>query len=384
MDRIRREVRNPRLQEDLVDDVESAEKLTNPEAAKIYSIERDKGPAAKFMRRLEITPHAQYRMDLRGVTIADVRLSLGNFARAFYDAKSRGDFEYQRWAEDMAYGRPIRWEDPKNARLVIVFTAHGRGTIRIVTVYWEGMSDPRPIDESACRVASMYLLASRVREALRMAPTPGVQTVVTDKSQKNLPTDVDREKQVVLPPGSATPGGAGRDIPQFSYNGPDSNSDIKPRTIGIPGEEYGHPSNDTYNTVTRRPMNASDRSALIRLASTFPVGSPDRKTILAGLSKGASRSPITPALAERIARKARSRWSDVPDTPGMLAKRIAPEAVVVLVPVGGDPRQTLARVFVLHESSGGGVRQIDLDEVVELRDRRGAEAAARAELRSLR
>jgi len=261
MDRIRREVRNPRLQENLVDDVEAAEKLTNPEAAKIYSIERDKGPAAKFMRRLEITPHAQYRMDLRGVTIADVRLSLGNFARAFYDAKSRSDFEYQRWAEDMAYGRPIRWEDPKNARLVIVFTAHGRGTVRIVTVYWEGMSDPRPIDESACRVASMCLLAGRVREALRIAPTPGVQTYVTDKSQKNLPTDVDREKQVNLPPGSATPGGAGRDIPQFSYNGPDSDSDIKPRTVGVPGEEYGHPSNDTYNTVTRRTMTSAHRVA---------------------------------------------------------------------------------------------------------------------------
>ena len=80
---------------------------------------------------------------------------------------------------------------------------------------------------------------------------------MNDKSQKDLPTDIDREQEVVLPPGSATPGGAGRDIAQFSYNGPDSGSDIKPRTLGLPGEQYGHPSKDDYNTVTRRSMTAS-------------------------------------------------------------------------------------------------------------------------------
>jgi hypothetical protein len=102
-------------------------------------------------------------------------------------------------------------------------------------------------------------LAARVarKYALKMAPIPGVQTVVTDKSQKNLPTDIDREKQVNLPPGSATPGGEGRMISQFSYNTPDADSDIKPRTLGLPGEQYGHPSNDTYNTVSRRTMTAT-------------------------------------------------------------------------------------------------------------------------------
>ena len=36
-----------------------------------------------------------------------------------------------------------------------------------------------------------------------------------------------------------------------------------------------------------RTLTAADRSALIRLASTMPVGSPERKAILAGLSKKA-------------------------------------------------------------------------------------------------
>ena len=83
---------------------------------------------------------------------------------------------------------------------------------------------------------------------------PFSQIMVNEKSRRNLPTDIDRETQTVLPEGAATPGGAGRDIGKFEYNTPDADSDIKPRTLGIPGEQYGHPSNDTYNNVTRRTM----------------------------------------------------------------------------------------------------------------------------------
>ncbi len=39
-----------------------------------------------------------------------------------------------------------------------------------------------------------------------------------------------------------------------------------------------------------RHLTASDRKSLIRLASTLPVGSPERKAILAGLEKSAAGS----------------------------------------------------------------------------------------------
>ena len=42
-----------------------------------------------------------------------------------------------------------------------------------------------------------------------------------------------------------------------------------------------------------RSLTASDRSALIRLASTLPKGSKERKAILAGLKEAARRTPIT-------------------------------------------------------------------------------------------
>ena len=101
--------------------------------------------------------------------------------------------------------------------------------------------------ESSARVASRY--------ALKIAPSPGITTYVSDKSNENLPTDVDREQQVNLPlPGSATPGGVGRDIPQFVFNTPALESDIQPRTLGIPGEQYGDPTKFDYNTPTRRSL----------------------------------------------------------------------------------------------------------------------------------
>ena len=105
---------------------------------------------------------------------------------------------------------------------------------------------------SSARVAARYA-------ELKIAPTPGITTYVTDKSNENLPTDIDREQQVTLPlPGSATPGGEGRDIPQFVFNTPDYESNIQPRTLGIPGEQYGDPTKFDYNTPTRRSMTGSE------------------------------------------------------------------------------------------------------------------------------
>lgn len=47
-----------------------------------------------------------------------------------------------------------------------------------------------------------------------------------------------------------------------------------------------------------RSLSASDRSSLMRLASTLPVGSPERKAILASLSK--TGSPVDAAAARAV------------------------------------------------------------------------------------
>ena len=47
--------------------------------------------------------------------------------------------------------------------------------------------------------------------------------------------------------------------------------------------DWGYDCRTEYSKYASRKVTASDRSALIRLASTMPVGSPERKAILAGL-----------------------------------------------------------------------------------------------------
>jgi hypothetical protein len=104
-----------------------------------------------------------------------------------------------------------------------------------------------------------------LRSALKMPAEFGVKTLVRDDSAKNLPTDLDREKEQALPlPGSATPGGAGRDISKFEYNTPNNDIDKRPRTLSVPGEDYGVPSKNDYNTVTRRTMTSAVNEIAIR------------------------------------------------------------------------------------------------------------------------
>ena len=99
------------------------------------------------------------------------------------------------------------------------------------------------------------------RTALKIPVVP-TQTFVRDDSAKNLPTDLDRTKQQVLPEGAATPGGEGRDIGKYESNTPDNDIDERPRTLGVPGEEYGVPYKNDYGTVTRRTMTSDEEEAV--------------------------------------------------------------------------------------------------------------------------
>jgi len=124
-----------------------------------------------------------------------------------------------------------------------IFTRPSRKKVRINPDLLQGLEEgPSPF-----RVAS--------RHALKMAPTPGVQTYVSQPSAQGLPPDLERNP--AYGPASATPGGQGRDIGNFSYNTPDSDSDIQPRTLAVPGEDYGHPVNDNVSGFSRRTMTSS-------------------------------------------------------------------------------------------------------------------------------
>ena len=80
-----------------------------------------------------------------------------------------------------------------------------------------------------------------------------------------------------------------------------------------------------------RKITASDRSALIKMASKMPVGSPERKAVLAGLSKKEARlsadvmrnwrSKDTPAEQKAVLGEAMAESYEVIQTILMLAKK---------------------------------------------------------------
>lgn len=148
IDRARREVRNPRVREMLIDDIEYGEDWTNPEAAQVYDIEFEQLPTGTRFKRLLIGPHGQYRMDLRGITVPQVRAALASFFRAYQAQKSQRTPLARRWEEDFARGVSITWSDPR-LRLTLAFAVEGQD-VKLVTAYWDGEPHPPPPGDGGC------------------------------------------------------------------------------------------------------------------------------------------------------------------------------------------------------------------------------------------
>lgn len=146
MRRIEDRVRSPGLKDDLLDDVQHGKSLSNPDAAKVYPLDHEAG--AGIAKNLLITGHAQYRMDLRGVTVEDVQTSLKNFAKLYNDLKSMGKADF--YTRQMQGGE-VAWIDPKTD-LKIVFKVNGRESVTLITTFWQGQPDPRPTPLDRCPV----------------------------------------------------------------------------------------------------------------------------------------------------------------------------------------------------------------------------------------
>ena len=149
MERVHDNIRSPRLMDELVDKIEMGESLSNSEASKIYGgPEAEKG-LDRLIKTISITPHAQYRMDQRGITVTEVRLALAGFVKSFYDEKSKGSVLFKEWQTDLHWSKPIKWTATSPRDLTVVFSLVG-SRADIVTVYWKGQKDPKPTQEESC------------------------------------------------------------------------------------------------------------------------------------------------------------------------------------------------------------------------------------------
>jgi len=166
VDRIREEVPNPRLRERLIEDVELGRDLDNPEASTVYDLDAEPG-ADRVIQKILIGAHAQYRADLRGITIPQIRAALRSFQKQMNDWKSQQDFRYDDRLRDLnTQGVGINYTD-SHLDLTIVFVAAGSGAVRIITTYWEHDAKPTPPGIGGCPTdkegrSKMTAIASRV------------------------------------------------------------------------------------------------------------------------------------------------------------------------------------------------------------------------------
>lgn len=140
VDRIEHDIRSPRLRDELVHEVENNDKVSNPDAAKIYHLEQERGVG--IAKRMLISPHAQYRMDLRGITVPLLRVALASFSKLYFSLKSQHGPQFVSMDRELRSGKPYTWTDPKLG-LTVAFTPYGSDAVTIVTTFWEGEQDPR-------------------------------------------------------------------------------------------------------------------------------------------------------------------------------------------------------------------------------------------------
>lgn len=231
--RIHDKVTDPSTKDKLVTEVEKGKDLTNPEAARVYPLEVETLPAG-FFRKVQIGPHAGYRMDLRTITVPLIKQSVQNFVRAMESAKARGDYMYRIHKDALERGQTTEWEDPKLKLTVVLTLGSEQGVVKVVTAYWTGKKTPEkprkpcPIVRSAYRAPASEL--------------PGAQTFVSNP---------DGTQDSSKPKDPVGPGPRSRSIPTPSYNMPPASSEApdgrslsqdRVRTLAQPGEDYGTPS----------------------------------------------------------------------------------------------------------------------------------------------
>lgn len=132
--RIKDEVSNPAQQQRLIQEVMRGDDLSNQEAFAVYDVDVESGN--KLIRKMELGAHAQYRMDLRGVKVNDVRRALMSFVKQLDSLKQRNHPDFDLLSDDLQTGNKIEFEDPQT-RLFVTFAATTPGTVKVITTYWK-------------------------------------------------------------------------------------------------------------------------------------------------------------------------------------------------------------------------------------------------------
>lgn len=281
VDRIYQRVRSPIEQKELVNTVEGNRNLTNAQAVTIYN-GFDKNPSASNFRQFAISPHAQYRMDLRGITVAQVQKALLKLGGVFGNPKHRAMLQKLNEANNLQLnyeassdvlkiddepvragyerrGKTIRVDD---SDISVTFSLSG-DLVTVVTAYPRSGSDPKA-PPGGCskpgKTAKGYQAPAGELSGYRTYPSEKPSKGIDEPSGDSIrhsPGESprsDRDRAAPMRPGQKdellqkTPANV-----VFNAPGPSSKEEgtkIHVRSPGTPGEEYGHPFKE--NIMPRR------------------------------------------------------------------------------------------------------------------------------------
>ena len=145
--RIEMQVTNPSVQHDLIDEIEYGDQFSNSDASKVY------GPDIELVggafRKMQLSSHAQYRMDLRGLTVTTLQRSLMALSTEMKRDK--------RLEADVLSGEPFRWDDQQRG-FTVVLAAESSDMVRIITLFPKGTPDPKPPGEGGCVTGAQKML----------------------------------------------------------------------------------------------------------------------------------------------------------------------------------------------------------------------------------
>jgi hypothetical protein len=145
----------PRVKNDLVYDVHKGEDLDNSEASKLYD-ETEIKLGGFFFQTLVLTNHAQYRMDLRSVTVDQVKMALEEFEKWLSHRRTRPELlkgADRVLIEDLVHGNPVKFE-ANRTRLTLVVTMRRAKEVRLVSAWWTGKPNPKPPRPGECEQIS--------------------------------------------------------------------------------------------------------------------------------------------------------------------------------------------------------------------------------------
>jgi hypothetical protein len=83
-------------------------------------------------------------MDLRRVTVDDVRAALASFLQQMDRVKVMNPRGHEKMLKDLEGGEELTWVDPRSKLKVVFRGAGGGGKVRLITTFWKGRPDPVP------------------------------------------------------------------------------------------------------------------------------------------------------------------------------------------------------------------------------------------------